>query len=579
MLARLKLVLVASAAAMAFAPATVAAQAGGRFQVLIPDFQPLEGARNNFGRDASEELRDLINTLVRHQAMERGDIEDEADNYNLDMRDLDCLRTIQLASEINVPVAVCAAYTEAPDRTRTVRATIRDIQGAEEFVLPEFTVGDRDGDKEAARQIFEQFDRYNNQVLATALCTEYAASQQWEDALRQCDVALAINSDATNTRYLRAQLLRELDRNEEALGEAERLLEVDPFHEGALQLAGYIATVRGDADAGREYYRQYLDINPGNVTIRMRIAYEMAQAGDPVGAMGFIQTGLEVDPENADLNEQFGNFAFTAASDAQSAYEMSTPGATGLTPEAAQFYGQAIDAYMEVFAVRGAEMQEGRLRNIVAAHIQLEEFPEAVQKSGQFLETHPESEVLWSFYADALQRSGRLDDAIVALDHVLEINPNHPNAALRQGNWLLQAGRVDAAVPKLSEFATKNPNQADPAARLIFADGHTKGVRRDDYPYAIRLFTAAKAIPGISDRQRREVNFWQGLSVYSQAIPLAEPNTLASAQQTLPAFQEALRLFEGTEEYASSQNINLQQFVDATRQYIEIQEAIIQRGR
>jgi len=237
MLGRLKLVIVASAAAMTLAPAMVAAQDGGRFMVLIPYFQPLEGARNNFGRDASEELRDLINTLVTHQAMERGDIEDEADEFNLDMEDLDCLRTIQLASQINVPVAICATYTEDANRNRVVNASIRTIADSEEFVLDQFTVGDRDGDVEAAQQIFSQFDRYNNQVRATAFCSDYAASQQWEDALRQCDAALAINPDATSTRFLRAQLLRELDRNPESLDESRRVLQTDPFHEGALQLA------------------------------------------------------------------------------------------------------------------------------------------------------------------------------------------------------------------------------------------------------------------------------------------------------------------------------------------------------
>ena len=55
MLGRLKLVLVASAVAAVLVPATVAAQDGGRFRVIIPYFQPLEGARDNFGRDAERE--------------------------------------------------------------------------------------------------------------------------------------------------------------------------------------------------------------------------------------------------------------------------------------------------------------------------------------------------------------------------------------------------------------------------------------------------------------------------------------------------------------------------------------------
>ncbi|MDH3207765.1 MAG: tetratricopeptide repeat protein [Gemmatimonadota bacterium] len=579
MFGRLKLVIVASAAALVLAPEMAAAQDGGRFLVMIPYFQPLEGARDNFGRDASEELRKLMSTLVTHEAMDRGDIEDEADNFDIDMRDLNCLRTIQLSSQLRVPVAICATYTETPDQSRTVNASIRTIEDSEEFVLEPFTVPRQDGHRLAAQQIFAQFDRYNNQVRATAFCSQYAGSQQWEDALRQCDAALAINPEATSTRFLRSQLLRELDRNPESLEEAQRVLAADPFHEGALQLAGYLATVEGDAEAGREYYRQYLDINPGNTTIRMRIAYEQAQAGDPAGAMEFISVGLEVDPENADLNEQFGNFAFTAASDAQTAYTMTTPDAEGLAPEAAQYYRQAIDAYMKVFAARGSEMQEGRLRNILAAHIQLEEFPQAIEKGEQFLQAHSESEVLWSFYADALQRGGQLNDAITALDRVLALNPAHPNAALRQGSWLIQEGRMDEAIAKLTDYVAQNPNQADQAGRMIFADAYQKGYQQEDYQYAIRGFTAAKQVPGLSDGLVRQLNFWHGLAVYTRTLPLADPQTLASAQQTLPGFQEALRLLSGTAEYAQANNINLQQFLDASTQWIEISEMIITRGR
>ncbi|MGD8281277.1 MAG: tetratricopeptide repeat protein [Gemmatimonadota bacterium] len=590
MLGRLKLVIVAAAAALILAPATVAAQQdGGRFVVMIPYFQPLDGADEGFGEDASEELRDLMNTLATHQAMDKDDIEDAADEYDRDMDELDCLTTIQLASALSVPVAICATYAEGADGSYTVNATIRTIEDGEEFVLNEFTVPERDADEAAAQEIFQQFDRYNNQVRATAFCGQYAASQQWEDALRQCDSALELNPDATSTRFLRAQILRELDRNQEALDEVKKVLEADPFHEQGLQLAGYLSTSLsqepGTSEAemteleeqGRGYYRQYLDINPGNVAIRMRIAYELAQAGDPVGAMDFIETGLEVDPENADLNEQYGNFAFTAATNAQQMHQAN--GGEGVAPEAAEFYREAIDAYMKVFAARGADMADGRLRNIVAAHIQLGEFDEAIAKSEQFLETHPDSEQLMSLHADALQRAGRLDEAIAALDRLEQVNPEYPNIGLRAGNWLLQAGRVDDAVAKLTAYANANPNMASQAANMVWADGYRNGYQKDDYDYAIRLFTAAEQIPNVGEDMVRQIHFWHGFSLYQATFPQADAQTLESAQTTQPRFQEVMRLLDGTRPYAEANNINLDQILAATQQYIDINDALIQRGR
>jgi hypothetical protein len=87
----------------------------------------------------------------------------------------------------------------------------------------------------------------------------------------------------------------------------------------------------------------------------MNITYQLAQAGDAAGAADFVAVGLEVEPENPDLNDQFGNFTFAAASDAQSAHELT--GGTGLAPQAAEYYREAIEAYMKVFGIRGAEMQ------------------------------------------------------------------------------------------------------------------------------------------------------------------------------------------------------------------------------
>ena len=334
MLGRLTLPLAAAAVAMIAAPTLTHAQEGGRFRVIIPNFEPQQNADRGFGRDVAEELRELINTLPTHVAMDRGEIEDQAENFRMDMDDLNCLYTIQLAAQITVPVAVCASYTEDAQRNMTVSASIRDIAGSSEFALEPFTVA-RNQREEAARQIFTQFDRFNTQVRSAAICNDYAASQQWDNALRNCDESLAINPNAIPVRFMRGRVLYQMERFDEALQEFDTVLEQDPFHEDALQLAGYINTTQGDAQAGREYYGRYLEINPGNVQIRMRIAYEMANAGDPVGAMEFIQVGLDVDPSSVDLLDQYGGFAFAAALQAQDAYNLDNPGTEGMAPEAA----------------------------------------------------------------------------------------------------------------------------------------------------------------------------------------------------------------------------------------------------
>lgn len=578
MLGRLKLTLAIAALAAVLMPAAdVAAQSGGRFRVLIPYFTPLEGAKNNFGKDASKDLRELMENMATHVAMAEGDIKDEVKNFDMKIEDLDCIRTRQLAAQIDVPVAICASYTEGPDKTWNVTAEVWDIAGSESFNVESFNVPEK-GREEAAQHIYDAFERYSTTVRSAAICNDYYASSQWENALRNCDESLALNPDAISVRYLRGRILYEMEDYDGALTELETVIESNPFHEDALQLAGYISAVSEQDDKARDYYSRYLDINPGNSAIRMRIAYELAQAGDPVGAMEFIQVGLDVEPDNVDLLEQYGGFAFRAALDAQQAANIDQQDGGAVTPEAEGYYREAIDAYTKVLEAKGAETPVGHIQNMIRAEIQLENLSAAVALSERALETHSQEAELWVLYADALQRSDRLDDAITALDRVMEINPDHPNAPLRQGNWLIQAGRLEDAVAVLSRSAEADPARAEQAARMIFAEAYQNGNQQNNYAYAASGMAAAKELPNLSAEMLAQLNFWHGYSLYQMAVAEQEPQTLATAQGSLPKFNQAVQLLRQSGDYPASVNVNLQQLLDNAATYIEIQDAIIKRG-
>lgn len=583
MVARLKMALTLAATALLLGPAAqlAAQQEGGRFRVLIPYFTPGEDADDDFGKDASEELRELFENMATHVALTEDQIDDEADRFDLDIDDLDCIRARQLAAQIDVPVAVCVNYVEQGDRQLMVDAEVWDVTASESFPIEAFQATDNDdGERAAAQRIFEAFERYSTTVRSAAICNDYYASQQWENALRNCNESLELNPNATGTRYLKARILYEMEDYEAALSELETVIEENPFHEDALQLAGYISAVTDQDDQARDYYSRYLDINPGNAAIRMRIAYDLAEAGDPVGAMEFIQVGLDVDPENVDLHEQYGGFAFRAALQAQEEASVGQENAGGaLSPEAAAYYREAIESYEKVFEAKGAETPVGHLANVISAYVQLEELDQAISMAERVLETHPESDRLWSLYANALQRADRLDDAIAALDRVIEINPDHPSATLRQGNWLIQAGRLEDAVAILRESTQGNAERAEQAARMIFAEAYQQGVQENDYDYAIQGMSAAKELPGLSAEITNQLNFWHGYAMYQQAVQQQEPQTLETAQATLPRFRRAVELLQQSGDYASTVNVTLQDLLENAQTYIEIQEAIIRRGR
>ena len=72
---RHKLTLSALAVGVLILPAALQGQATSRFQVLIPYFQPRGDSDDDFGKDASEKLRELTNTLPTHVAMDKDEVE------------------------------------------------------------------------------------------------------------------------------------------------------------------------------------------------------------------------------------------------------------------------------------------------------------------------------------------------------------------------------------------------------------------------------------------------------------------------------------------------------------------------
>jgi len=289
--------------------------------------------------------------------------------------------------------------------------------------------------------------------------------------------------------------------------------------------------------------------------------------------------GLDHDPDNVDLWEQFGGFAFAAGQRINEAARTSAEDANTVAPAALTYYRSAIDAYTRVYAAKGAETQSHILRTLVAAHAQLGEVNAALSMAEQALSTHGHEDALWSVYADALQRGGRLNEALTALNRVRELNPEYPNLALRQGRWLLEAGRIQEGVAALRGMASADPSQADAAARMVVAHAHSKGIQPKNWDVAVSSLNAALGIPGMSAETLHSVNFWLGYGMLQAAIAEQEPRTVETAQATLPRFRRVRELFGNVGGYPRTVNVTMDQLLTAVDQYIEIQESIIRRGR
>ena len=576
----------AAAALLTALPARVQAQENSRFRVLVPDFFALEGSRRNFGRDVAEELRKQLEALPTHEPIAKKEIENQLKQFDLKMEDLDCLKTRQVATQINSNLALCASFTEQGETRQLSGIEFWDMATGEPLAVADVTVTGKDAKIEAAQHIFAAFDRMVDLARAQQFCADYANSQQWDNAMPNCDKALALNPRAVGTRMRKARILFEQARSEEtpesakrnffqgAMDEIKTVLSQNEFHEEALQLAGYVAIQLDDPETGRDYYRKYLKVNPGADQVRLTIAFEMAQAGDPEGAMQFIKVGLDAAPDNADLLEYYAGYGVSAANKRAEAAQGDAN--AGLTPEAQALYREVVSALNKALAIRGDEMNVGYLRTLVVSHLALGDAVTAEAVARKALALHPDEALIWAQLADALQRQGKIDEAVQALTKVEQIQPDFPSLQVRQGNWLLTAGRMDDALPYFRKAAEKgtDPNTV---SRVIYSDAANNGIRRENWSYAMRGITAAKSFK-VNAETRAELDFWHGWAIYHQAMAAEKPQTFETSTQTKPMFEQAKTLFSAGRSFASKAGVNLQQIMDAVDTYIEIETVLIRRG-
>ncbi|HEY8469345.1 MAG TPA: tetratricopeptide repeat protein [Longimicrobiales bacterium] len=562
--------------ATALVAAAPEVHAQGRYRVLVPALQAEGGAKENFGRDVADRLRKHIDGMLTHAPVDRGELRNALRQYKINEDNLvDCITSRQLAVRMNVELVVCGSYQPAGGGMQVAARFVASRTG-EEFAIDPFVAATAD---EAAQTLFSGFEKLVNQQRLSRFCLDYLASEQWTNALENCNQALAINPNSPTTLYARARALVGLDSLEQAMPVLERVLELSPGHSDALQTAGYVATKLNRPQQALGYYRTYLELNPGSVQVRLTIANEMYKAGDPKGALQLAEDGLNVDSTNLSLRMYAGHFALGAA--AQAVERASGSGSAGARPpEALELYEKALGYFRQVFEAQGSETDTLVLRNLISTLLVLERHDEAVEAGSEIVRAKPENASLWSVYADALEKAGRLDEALAALDSVLARDPEYQHVYSRQVMWFTRAGQIERVAEAFRKAAAREGRELDPdaLARNVLNYGYTekfqKGDRRGALPYMelVRELNTTPITRGLA-------SYLAGFALLEMGIAAQEPQTAESARAALPLFQKALQYFEDARPYAEANNVDLTGPISNARDYIEIQEALIKRGR
>jgi tetratricopeptide (TPR) repeat protein len=557
-------------------PQSAEAQDGARFRVLVPNLQPEEGAANRFGERVANNLRDLID-LPTHVAMDRRDIDRAAREYNMRLNDLGCLEARQLAALIDVPLVMCGTYSETGDQY-DVNVVFYTVPEGEEFTVAPFQIAQRD-ERPAAERILGGFESLVQQVQYVAWCAQEYGSSNWEGALNYCTQAVDVAPDSHGARFALARTYMEMENFDVSLQHFEHLLDTDPYDDNVLQNAAWVAGQLGDTDKARDYYTRYLELNPGNTAVRIRVAFDLAQAGDSYGAMQFVQVGLQDNPDHVELLEAYGSYAFRAAVERQSMQPAGQDADQTLPPDIAELFREASETLMRVVEIEGSESRPQYVTNAIRAYLQLNEVDQAVRTAERGLQVFPEEANIWSEKSTAENRRGNVDQAVQDLERAVALNPDLPNARARMGNYMIAAGRIEDGARYLRQAVESGEQPADQMAAILFNQAYQNGIQENrDLAHGIQVIRLAKDLP-VGEQWREQLDFWHGYALYQQGIQAQNPQTPESAQRSRPLFQEARQLFVASRGYADrTQGVNYDQLIAATDQYLEIQDAIIRRG-
>lgn len=563
-------------AAGAMVATSASADAQGRMRVLVPTFDNAQGSTTREGQRLAEQVRRAIDQMPRHAPLEDKAWKDALKKYDLREQDMTCISWKQLAqmeSAMGAGLVMCGTYDES---TGMVSGEFAPAGGGDGFKIAAFQFQDRD---QAASHIVEAFNTYTRQLTVLTSCDEYIRGESWEQALQSCTEAVELNPQSTSGNYLRGSALLKLDRPAEALPAFEAVLAVDPINSEALLAAGYTAAQLKQRDVSQRYLHEYLAMNPGNIDVRLSIATELANQGDPAGALQLVEEVSTEADASAQIFTYAGHFAMNAGLAAQSA-EAAGAATPGAADEAMTLFRKAVQHYERAIEMTPADSVDGAIyRNLMLAHRNIGNMDRALAV-GQRATADGDNVQALSIYADVLKDAGRIDEAIAALDRAMRIAPETQNLGARKGLMLLDANRLNEAVAafkQANDAGLLSPELRENVAQRLAVNGFnlTQQQRFND---AMPYFRASREL-GTSERSVGMVNFFHGYTLVMQVDGMLRTATTAGPARTArPLLDEARRLLQNAGGF-SEQRAKTQELLGNVAQYIEVADALIRAGQ
>jgi tetratricopeptide (TPR) repeat protein len=342
---------------------------------------------------------------------------------------------------------------------------------------------EKSNDLRAAAQGYQgalNVDATHPRALA-AMARLYVFSGLAEQSLELLDKGLAAHPDQPDLLVVRAAARMALNREQEALDDANAVLAKQPNHEYAVALlAGYYRS-HGDKPRAVELVETALKTVPDSVDLRSVLAQLYVDLGDQARAEAELKKIAELRPTELEHRQRLA--AFYAGTGREEQAEATLRDLIRLQPESVDFKLGLVNylAGQKNFDAAEAELVALLKQNPNDGPLQL--------AAGQFYETHGLGDEAERVYHDVIAKHKTAPPGLSARDRV---------AAIR-----VRQGKVAEAQPLIDEVLAKNPRDNDALvlrATLALASGHTadaitdlRAVLRDQPDSAPLLRTLARS--------------------------------------------------------------------------------------
>ena len=269
--------------------------------------------------------------------------------------------------------------------------------------------------------------------LLMHLSRAYLMEDQFGEALATVDQAIALGEQRSH-HCARANILLRLKRFEEAIAEAEAMLEADPDHWHSVEqiMLGLVGLGRvADAEARA---RDLVQRAPSEPRALLEAARFHASQGQLNRALEYVDGVLGMDADHQDARQLRGFLLFDMAEYRSAAVEL--------------------------------RQHASRHARSVRTHCQLAdcllwsgEFKEAIEVANHLLEIDPAHHHAYLVRGRALIKLGRSEEAMVAFDELLRTN--HCPSLLTAASYARRSGGYEAAERYLGRVAALDPDNRE----------------------------------------------------------------------------------------------------------------------